>query len=161
MKKNIYLLALYLCVLGGACNNNSQSGKIESIVFNDTLLESNCKQIKSYPANICYFDTIKVDTVINNYKISYLVQDNKDIITRIRAVGDTSYYACNDVILDIQPLDRKPIHIKIGRLMFTSFVPENELGKYHISSFHIKGVNTEGIFFNTNLCMPDTDICYL
>ena len=161
MKKNIYLSVFFLFVLGVACNNNSQSDKIELITFNDTSLQSGPKQIPSYPANkICYFDSIKVDTIINNYKISFLVQDNKDIITRIRAVGDTSYYACNDVILDIQPHDYRPIHVKISRLMFTSFVPENELCKYHISSFHIKSVNTEGISFTTNLCMPDTDICY-
>ena len=110
-------------------------------------------------------NSIRKDTVVNNYDVSYMIQDNDDLIKTFPIIDgeglDTVYYAGKDIIFDIKYSKENILHDIISRDFFNSYIPKEDIEKYSIDYFSLDKVdNSEKIFFTISLCHPDTDICY-
>jgi phosphoribosylaminoimidazolecarboxamide formyltransferase/IMP cyclohydrolase len=164
--KKIYFYLVVLSLTLTFCNSPEakKTYKSDRIVSSDTI--NTTKQEQSLrKKEVISSDPIRKDTSINKYHISYYIQDNDDIIKTFPIVygkgSDTVYYAEREVLLNIEYLKDNILHKKINKDFFKSYIPKEEIGKYHISYFNLDSVNkNETIFFNIVLCMPDTDICY-
>lgn len=162
-----YLISLVLIII--SCNNsgtnktsNSIIGSIKSI---DTL-ETESKQEQSVLQKIIHHSNlIKRDTTVKNCHISYIIQDNDEVITTYPVTDgkglDTVYYAGREIILDIKYSNGEFLNKKINKAFFASYIPNKEMQKYSISYFNLDNVdNNERIVFSISLCIPETDICY-
>ena len=164
--KKIYFYLVVLSLTLTFCNSPEakKTYKSDRIVSSDTI--NTTKQEQSLrKKEVISSDPIRKDTSINKYHISYYIQDNDDIIKTFPIVygkgSDTVYYAEREVLLNIEYLKDNILHKKINKDFFKSYIPKEEIGKYHISYFNLDSVNkNETIFFNIVLCMPDTDMCY-
>lgn len=113
--------------------------------------------------------TKSIDTTLNErYRVSYTLHDNNDIIAVYPFVEgkgiDTIYYAGRACHLSIFDIERNHILIdtEIDNSYFYNILPQSELANYSICYFKLL-YNDEihdAIVFSTNLCIPDSDICY-
>lgn len=155
------LFIVVLLIIGQSCNNQSP-GIAQSIISKDTL-ETMVKKNKSKPCEKIYlYDSKTVDTIMEGYHISYVSRDNDSVV--ISSVAnekgvDTSYYACRDIILTIKH-EHDSSHVVITRSRFAPFIPKEELDKYYINKFNIESVGNTGVTFYSNVCIPETDLCY-
>lgn len=144
---------------------SSQGYKIDSCPITNVKSEDT---IIAYPHIIG--DIAKsIDTTLNErYRVSYTLHDNSDIITVCPFVEgkgiDTIYYAGRACHLSIFDIERSHILIdtEIDKSYFYSLMPQSELANYSICYFKLL-YNDEmhnAIVFSTNLCVPDSDICY-
>ncbi|WP_455499165.1 DUF4738 domain-containing protein [Coprobacter sp.] len=164
--KKIYFYLVVLSLTLTFCNSPEakKTYKSDRIVSSDTI--NTTKQEQSFKKKkVISSDPIRKDTSINKYHVSYIIQDNDDVIKTLPITDgkglDTVYYAGREIILNIEYLKDNILHEKINRDFFNSYIPKEEIAKYSICSFNVDSVDkNERIFFNINLCMPDTDICY-
>lgn len=155
------LFIVILSMIGQSCNNHSPN-TAQSNISKDTL-DIMVKQNKFKPCEKIYlYDSKTVDTIMEGYHISYVSRDNDSIVISSIANEnkiDTSYYACRDIILTIEH-EHDSSHVIITRSMFAPFIPEEELDKYYINKFNIESVGNTGVTFYSNVCIPETDLCY-
>ena len=156
------LFSTVLLIIGQSCN--SQSPSITQATMSKDSLKAIAEQNKSYINKKIYlYDLKRVDTIMKGYHISYLSQDNDSVIVVYPIVDekglDTSYYACRDILLTIQHEDDSS-HVVITKALFNPFIPKEELSKYYINKFNIESVSEAGVTFYSNVCIPDTDLCY-
>ncbi len=156
----IFILTLTSCYNSGAKRTNNSNTIVSSEII-DTLKQEQSFLKKKVLTN----NTIKRDTTIINYDISYTIQDNEDVILTSAITDgkglDTVYHAGKVIILDIKYSKENILYKEISRDFFNSYIPEEEIEQYSISYFSLGKVdNSEKIFFTISLCHPDTDICY-
>ena len=133
---------------------------IANVKFEDTIV--------AYPKIIGDI-TKSIDTTLDErYRVSYTLHDNNDIIAVYPFVEgkgiDTIYYAGRACHLSIFDIEKKYILIdtEIDKSYFYSILPQSELTNYSICYLRLL-YNDEmhnAIVFSTNLCIPDSDICY-
>ena len=165
MKKISLYIVVFILTLT-SCNNlgDKRTGSNDAITSSEII--DTLKQEQSFfKKKVFTTNSIKRDTLVNNYDISYIIQDNEDIIQTFPIIDgkglDTLYHAGKEVILDIKYSKEDILYKKIGRDFFNSYIPEEEIEQYSISYFSLGKVdNSEKIFFTISLCHPDTDICY-
>ncbi|MDD2244973.1 MAG: DUF4738 domain-containing protein [Dysgonamonadaceae bacterium] len=165
MKKiYFYLVVLFLTLTSCNSSGAKKSFKNDVIVSSDTIDKTN--QVQSFfKKRVLGSNPIKRDTTINSYHVSYIIQDNDDVITTLPITDgkglDTVYYAGREIILDVKYLKDNILHEKINRDFFNSYLSKEEIEKFSISYFNLDRVdNNEKIFFSISLCIPETDICY-
>lgn len=157
----IFILTLTSCNNSGAKRTRKNSDTIVSSEIIDTL-----KQEQSFlKKKVITEESIKRDTTVNNYDISYIIQDNDDVIKTFPITDgkglDTVYYAGREIVLDIKYSKENILYKKISRDFFKSYIPKEEIEKYSITNFSLDKIDNSGkIFFTLNLCVPDTDNCY-
>lgn len=157
----IFILTLTSCNNSGAKRTQKNSDTIVSSEIIDTL-----KQEQSFlKKKVITEESIKRDTTVNNYDISYIIQDNDDVIKTFPITDgkglDTVYYAGREIVLDIKYSKENILYKKISRDFFKSYIPKEEIEKYSITNFSLDKIDNSGkIFFTLNLCVPDTDNCY-
>lgn len=164
--KRIYFYLVFLFLTLTFCNSPEakKTHKHDIIVPYDTI--NTTKRAQSFlKKKVLSSSPIRRDTTINNYYVSYIIQDNEDVIKTLPVTDgkglDTVYYAGREVILNIEYLKDNVLHEKINRLFFNSYIPKEEIEKYSISYFNLDRVdNNERFFFTISLCVPETDICY-
>lgn len=157
----VFILTLTSCNNSGAKRTQKNSDTIVSSEIIDTL-----KQEQSFlKKKVITEESIKRDTTVNNYDISYIIQDNDDVIKTFPITDgkglDTVYYAGREIVLDIKYSKENILYKKISRDFFKSYIPKEEIEKYSITNFSLDKIDNSGkIFFTISLCHPDTDICY-
>jgi hypothetical protein len=109
---------------------------------------------------------LKVDTVIGNFQISYFIKENEDIIYKksVDSTGDSLLlkYLDRSVFLSLKQNNNIIFSNKeIQKKDFDSIISCEEIKKYQLYSFNIKNVDEHNISFYVNICIPDTDLCYL
>lgn len=155
----LILFMLFSCSKTAQRNTNNQKSIKDSI---NQIVSGNIIEKK----NITHFNTIEIDTVMGDFRISYIIRDNNNVISRqsITSKGDSILleYADRSVFLDIVYNEQTILSNKeINKDTFKSIIIENEIKQYQLWFFGIKRVEEEGILFNVNICIPDTDMCYL
>jgi len=164
MKKVFIFSKLFTFLILFSCNRTEQKNTNSSL--KDTVTINQCLSVDTIDKkNIAHFDAIKIDTIISNYNISYLIRDNDDIISRqaVTSKGDSILleYADRSVFISLTYNGQAILSNKeINKQTFASIIPKNEIKQYQLWLFYIKKVEVEGVLFNVNICMPDTDICY-
>lgn len=172
--KTIEILACITFVLS-SCNQVNK-GHSNTDLTNDTILMTTNDLIKNTLVNkkkekpidknnFVHDNPIKVDTIIGEYQISYIIQDNDEIISKqsIDSEGNSLLfkYADRSVFLSFKKKDKIILYNKeIRKKDFISIIPKEEISKYQLWFFQVKSVNNKGLIFSVNICMPDTDICY-
>lgn len=166
MKKNIYFY-LFICFLAlTSCNNSGAKRTPNSEVIVSSEIIDTSKQEQTFlQKKLLSVNPIKRDTTVNNYYVSYIIQDNDDKIKTFPITDgkglDTIYYAGREIILDLKYFKKSILSEKINRDFFSSYIPKEEIDKYSISYFNLDSIdNNEKIFFTISLCVPETDICY-
>lgn len=116
--------------------------------------------------DVFYSETISHDTIIGDFYISYIVRDNDDIVYKqiIYDEGDTvkTVFADRSAFIDLRNKDGKIIlsNKEINRYTFQSIIPRDIINQYQLWYFGIEKVDKEGVLFDLNVCIPDTDNCY-
>ena len=110
-------------------------------------------------------DPYVCDTMIDQYKISYIIRDNEEIVSGFCKTNsdkqDLKLYAGREVMLYIKPQNNEMSCLKIDRSIFIPYIPEDNIAYYKICSFsYERQDNEDEIIFTSNLCIPDTDKCY-
>lgn len=164
--KKIYFYFVIVPLILTSCNSSGSRKEPKSDVIVPSEIIDTAKQEQPFSQNKVFrTNPIKRDTTINNCHISYVIQDNHDIIKTFPIIDgkglDTVYYAGREIILDIKYLENNILCKKIDRDFFNSYIPKEEIEKYSIYYFNLDRVdNSEKIFFSLSLCMPESDICY-
>lgn len=172
---NIVLIPLVLL----SCNNASQRnidnstpvtdsiiGDIDSLISIADTIGREVPENIIESRNIDHSETIRHDTIIGDFFISYIVRDNDNIINKqiIYGEGDTVLleYADRSVFLDLKHGSGQTIlsNKEINKYTFESIVPQDDINQYQLWYFGIEKVDKEGVLFDLNVCIPDTDICY-
>ena len=145
MKNLLYVGVLILSMLF-SCNRTEQKKTNNLVPKEDTI-------------------AIKVDTIIGSFHITYTIRDNDNVVSRqsITSKGDSILleYADRSVFLDLICNGQTILsNQEINRQTFKSIIPKDEIEEFQLWFFGIKKVDDEGVLFNVNICIPDTDICY-
>lgn len=165
MKKICLYLVIFILTLT-SCNNSGAKRTQNSDTIVSSEIIDTLKQGQSFlKKKVITTNSIKRDTTVNNYDISYIIQDNDDVIKTFPITDgkglDTVYYAGKEIVLDIKYSKENILYKKISRDFFNSYIPKEEIEKYSISYFSLDKIdNSEKIFFTISLCVPETDICY-
>lgn len=149
-----------------SCNSPKANNAVKTdvAVLSDTINAK--KEEQSFVEKPVFgSDTIKRDTTINCFYVSYIIQDNDDIIETFPIVDgkglDTVCYAGREIILDVKYKNENILQKKIKRDFFNSYIPKSEIDKYSIYYFKLNRVDKGNrMFFDISLCVPETDICY-
>ena len=142
--------------------------EMDSNLITDVKSKRSKDTIVAYP-NIIGDITKSIDTTLNErYRVSYTLYDNNDIIAVYPFVEgkgiDTIYYAGRACHLSIFDIEKKHILVdtEIDKSYFCNILPQSEVTNYSICYFRLL-YNDEmhnAIVFSTNLCIPDSDMCY-
>jgi hypothetical protein len=168
-RSSFYLLSLVLAMI--SCNNTGTKKTSNDVVIvsSENIDTSRLNAMQKKPGlqnKVYYSNPIKRDTIVSNYRISYIIQDNNEIITTYPITDgkglDTVYYAGREIILDVKYTQGEFfLQKKINRAFFSSYIPNKEISNYSISYFNLEQIaNDEKIVFSVSLCVPETDICY-
>jgi len=116
-------------------------------------------------SNIVHFAPVKVDTIIGDIHISYIIRDNDGIVSTLsyddNGKGEITNFADRSVFINLKRGNKNILsNREIKKPDFASIIPKNEIGKYHLCYFGIKRIENNGATFLLNICKPDTDICY-
>jgi len=166
MKKLLLYIEVLILFIFFSCDREKQRNvsnlgyKRDSIERYEVVSEDVNKR-----KNIIHFDAIKVDTIIRDFHISYTIQDNDDIISRqsITCEGDSILleYADRSVFLNLICNGQTILSNKeINKQTFKSIISKDKIEEFQLWFFGIKEVEDEGVLFNINICIPDTDMCY-
>ncbi len=115
--------------------------------------------------NVVRDEPIRCDTLVGNFQISYVVVNNGEVIST-RPVTDedpiTIDYTDNSVFLWLKRDDGKVIMSdrEINKHSFASIIPHDEIEQYQLWRFRIKRVEKHDLFFDVDICVPETDLCY-
>lgn len=159
-----YIIISLLTLMSCKKPNIEKTTETDVVMLSETI--NTIKQEQSYHKKKVFdSDPIKRDTTINNYSVSYLIQNNKDVIATYPIIDgkglDTVYYSGSEVLLSIEYQSDKILQKKINRDFFQSYIPKEEIEKYSIYYFGLDKVdNNERLVFNISVCVPETDICY-
>lgn len=176
-KYKIPALTLLIILLGGfvvwcvvdchhkqqPCDTHHMADSIPNIWEQPATIENNShSHIISDPDRT-------VDTIIgSHYHIAYTLQSNDDFVTTYSVAEgkgiDTIYYAdksCSLSIFDISQ-DCMLVNRVIDKSLFLDYIPQSDLPNYSLCYFGLSCYDKASniIIFSTNLCIPDTDICY-
>lgn len=149
-----------------SCNSEMKQKDIENTRFIVDSTKLNISKNSIQKDNVVHFDTIKCDTIIGDLSISYIIRDNNNTITKqvITSEGDSILlvYADRSVFLNLKQSDGRMIlsRKEINKYTFKSILSNEDLNQYQLWFFSIKNVDKDGVLFNVNVCIPDTDICY-
>jgi hypothetical protein len=170
MKRSIYSTLLCVGFILSSCNQGNKNSLriIEKDIISkrDSDLKKDSIDNKSKNKNnIVHFSPIKVDTIIGDIHISYLIQDNENIIstTSYDDKGNISItsFADRSVFISLRKNNKNILLNKeIKKTDFVSIIPRKEINKYKLSSFQITKIDNEEVTFFVNYCVPDTDDCY-
>lgn len=157
MKKVLILIVGVMLFF--SCNGTIQKDADKSALGGDSIKQSISEN------DVVHFDAIGVDTVIGDFHISYVNKDNNNIIRRQAVTGEGDSvlleYADRSVFLNIHEGRRTILSNKeINKFTFKSIIPKEEIEQYQLWFFQIKKVTNEGVLFELNICIPDSDICY-
>ena len=130
MKKICSYLVIFILTLI-SCNNLGVKRAKNSDTIMSTEIIDTLKQEQSFlKKKVLTSNSIKRDTVVNNYDISYMIQDNDDVIKAFPIIDgkglDTVYYAGREIILDIKYSKENILYKKISRDSFNSYLPKEE-----------------------------------
>ncbi|MBP1616080.1 MAG: hypothetical protein H6Q13_3528 [Bacteroidetes bacterium] len=170
MKRNYFYLFVLALAGMSSCNNLENKtlnrANATTTTRDSAQLNMAVKQVQSaLQKKVSHFDLTKRDTVVDCYHISYIIQDNDEIIINSSMVDrtdlDTQYYAGREVILDIKKNGDKILHKRINRAFFSTYISKKEMQNYSIYYFNFEKIDIDkGVIFRVSLCIPDTDICY-
>lgn len=167
MKRNYFCLIGCIIILISCDSFNTKKISNKKVVQTENIETSrlDISQKQSMVQKIYHSTTIKRDTIVNNYHLSYIIRDNDEIITTYPITEgkglDTVYYAGREVFLDIKYPNGEFLNKKINRSLFASYIPSKEIEKYSIYYFNYERVSKSNeIVFSISLCIPETDICY-
>lgn len=170
MKRSIFITLLCVCFVLSSCNQGNKSSlritEKDTISKRDSDLKKDSLAKKSKDKNnTVHFSPIKVDTIIGDVHISYLIKDNENIVstTSFDDKGNVSItsYADRSVFISLRKNNKNILLNKeIKKTDFISIIPRKEINKYKLSSFQITKVDNEGVIFFVNICVPDTDNCF-
>ncbi|MFR1236117.1 MAG: DUF4738 domain-containing protein [Barnesiella sp.] len=147
--------------------NDSINKKI--INDNDSIYKVNLKtylsRIEQKNNDISYWEPIKVDTVIEDYYVSYVIINNADTVVNTVNYGKGEFTVFKfldvSVYLNVMYKSRIIMHNKeFTKFFFDNIIPLKDINKYSIVSFYINGITSGEISFSLNICIPDSDICY-
>lgn len=170
MKRSIFNTLLCVGFILSSCNQGNKNSL--RIIEKDTTSKRDSDLKKDSLANkskdknnIVHFSPIKVDTIIGDIHISYLIRDNENIVstTSFDDKGNVSTTSSADrsVFISLRKNNKNILLNKeIKKTDFISIIPRKEINKYKLSSFQITKVDNEGVIFFVNICVPDTDNCY-
>jgi hypothetical protein len=175
MKMKVVNLLLCVGFLVLSCNRiNKNSSQADT--KNDTVVRGNKVSATNLVANerkndsidrnnVVHFNTVKVDTIIEDIHISYVVRDNNGIVSA-RSYDDKrnpviTNYADRSVFISLKRNNKNILsNREIKKTDFRSIISNKKINKYNITSFQIETITKKGISFFVNICIPDTDICY-
>lgn len=172
IKTVIILLCVVFLFSCSQTNKNSQQAntKSDSIIKRDNIATNDSvgDKLKGKPidkSTVVHFDPVKIDILIENIHISYIVQDNEGIVSSLsynnKSKPEITYFADRSVFINLKRGSKNILsNREIKKTDFTSIIPKNEIGKYQIGYFGIKSIENNGVTFSLNICKPDTDICY-
>jgi len=163
----LIIMVMYGCSIGSHKETyvSSSGGKMDSYSITNVKSEDT---IVVYP-HIIGDITKSIDTTLNeHYRVSYTLHDNNEIIAVYPFVEgkgiDTIYYAGRACHLSIFDIKRNHILIdtEIDKSYFYNLLPQSELANYSICYLRLLYDDEmhDTIVFSTNLCVPDSDICY-
>ena len=177
MKEKLILLSIFILTNIIACTKNninksnpdfSTNGYNDSIEvlkqenFNNIYVEKVKKDTSDN--NIFYDERIELDTIINSYRIKYIIESNNDIVTKEGVYSDgepfKDRYVDRSIWLSIKLNNKNIIYNKeINKHTFKDKITD-EIEKYQLQGFEILKNDTNGITFYVYFCIPDTDVCY-
>ena len=126
MKNCFYIVVCLLTII--SCNNsrvkrapNSElminTPKPESVP--QTADDTSKQELPYSDKKILHDETERLDTSVNNFDISYIIQDkNDEIIVDTTDPSRPSYYAGREIILDVKYHKKEILHKKITRDLF-------------------------------------------
>lgn len=137
--------------------NNTLNVKIDSVDFReitDNKIDDNRLAI------------LKIDTTMECFQIYYLIKENEDTIckTGVDSKGNSLLlkYPDRSVFLTLKQDGNTILSNKeILKKDFESIIPHEEIKNYQLWSFTINDVDEQRVYFHVNICIPDTDLCYL
>lgn len=152
MKYPAFLLLLYLLFICSCGSPNRKQVEIQN---------SSIDRIDSLMAN----EIIKynvVDTVINDYSINHYTFDTTDSIPLniVSEDNDTLLFASSNIVLCIKEQLDTIFYTEFSRYDFSEYIVDDEIQRYSLVGLWFVGMNENEFIFNTNLCIPDTDLCY-
>jgi len=170
MKRSIISILLCVSFILSSCNQgNKNSLRIiekNTIFKRDNDLKKVSLAIKSKDKNnIVHFSQIKVDSIIGDIHISYIIRDNQNIVSTSsfddKGNASITNFADRSVFISLRKNNKNILLNKeIKKTDFLSIIPRKEINKYKLSSFQITKVDNECVIFFVNICVPDTDNCY-
>jgi hypothetical protein len=174
MNRSIFSTLLCVGFLLSSCNqlskNNSLTIVKDTIEKKENYLkkDSSVNKLENETVssdNVVHFSPIKVDTIIGDLCISYLLKDNESIIytTGYDDKGNVSItgYADRSVFICLRKKNKNILlNREIKKTDFISIIPHKGINNYQLCAFQIKKVKNDGVAFFVNVCVPDTDNCY-
>lgn len=169
MKNCFYIVVCLLTII--SCNNSRvkrtpnsdlmiNTPKPESVP--QTADDTSKQELPYSDKKILHDETERLDTSVNNFDISYIIQDkNDEIIVDTTDPSRPSYYAGREIILDVKYHKKEILHKKITRDLFKSDFAGDMGGieKYSICSFFLDSTYLDKkIFFHLCITIPDTDV---
>jgi len=133
--------------------------KPESV--SQTANDMSKQELQNSDKDIIHDVTEKLDTTVNNFDISYIIQDKNDEIIVNTNGSSPMYYAGREIILDVKYHKKDILHKKITRDLFKSDFTGNMGGieKYSICRFFLDSTYLDKkLFFSINISIPDTDV---
>ena len=104
-----------------------------------------------------------MDTVIDKYTINYYSSDVEEFILQEvqyeNGMMDTISFPCRNITLSIKNENDLLFQKEFSRNDFSEFFSPTDLKDFAIHRLWSYGIKNDKLFFEINLCIPDSDAC--